>query len=376
MKSSLKLVGAAAALALCSATARAQLIISEVVDGTLTGGTPKWVEISNTSGAPIDMSLYNLVYYNNGNVAPSTTISLTPAGMLAAGSSWTVLTGGATGAAQLLAVYGFSPDQTSTFGGHNGDDAIALELAASPGIQVDVWGVIGCDPILTSNPCGTNPTLNPCGMPPNAAWDYEDSYAYRCGVTSSATFNAADWVIPGSEALEDCSGDPARTLKLQALTTPGVKQGCIPVPTTYCTAKINSLGCTPTIGFTGASSATTGNGFTVSTTQVINNKPGLYLYSNTGQAAVSFFGGFRCVNTPVRRTIALNAGGNPPPNDCSGNYQLDFNAFAVGALGGTPQAYLTVAGTVIDCQAWGRDNGFGPGFNATLSNGLEFTIGP
>ena len=156
----------------------------------------------------------------------------------------------------------------------------------------------------------------------------------------------------------------------------GPASACAPEPRLYCSPKINSIGCTPAIRHAGVPSATMGSGFTVSVANVINNHSGLFIYGSSGSAALPFSGGLRCINTPILRSIALNSGGNPSPNDCSGVYALDFNAFATGALGGAPAGFLTIAGTVVNVQAWGPDNGFTAPNNTTLSNGLEFTICP
>ncbi|MBK8177312.1 MAG: hypothetical protein IPK67_00075 [Planctomycetes bacterium] len=144
---------------------------------------------------------------------------------------------------------------------------------------------------------------------------------------------------------------------------------------TYCTAKVNSLGCTPQIAALGLPSASASSGFSISASPVLNNKPGLLLYGIAGRWDLPFQGGFLCVRSP-RRGPPVNSGGNPPPNDCSGMYSLDMNCFASGGCGGTPLPELALPGTVVDCQWWGRDPGFATPNGSTLSDGLEYVVRP
>ena len=74
---------------------------------------------------------------------------------------------------------------------------------------------------------------------------------------------------------------------------------------------------------------------------------------------------------PLRRTIAVvDSTGTPPA--CDGRLEIDLNAFAAGALGGSPLLSLTVPGTRIDCQFWARDT---IAQGALLSDALEFFVG-
>jgi len=146
-------------------------------------------------------------------------------------------------------------------------------------------------------------------------------------------------------------------------------------PQLYCTAKINSLGCLPQIFSSGVPSASQGSGFLVKAVDVLNNKSGLLFYGVNGRANNPFQGGLLCIQSPLKRTPASSSGGNPPPNDCSGSYSLDMNAFAVGALGGTPLPALSQLGTLVSCQWWGRDPGFTAPDNTTLSDALEYVVG-
>jgi glucose/arabinose dehydrogenase len=148
-------------------------------------------------------------------------------------------------------------------------------------------------------------------------------------------------------------------------------------PVVYCSGKFTSSGCAPTMVHSGYSSATLGSGFLVEAIDCMNNKPGLLLYSVTGRAASPFQGGTLCVNGPIKRTPGVLSGGTPAPaSDCSGVFSIDFNAYAVGALGGNPLAALQLPGTLVNAQWWGRDPGYPAGLNSQLTNGLEFQVCP
>jgi hypothetical protein len=136
----------------------------------------------------------------------------------------------------------------------------------------------------------------------------------------------------------------------------------------YCTAKVNSSGCTPSINFTGAPSATAGSGFTIGATNILNAKFGLFFYSKSGQQAVPFQGGTLCAKAPLIRTSLQSSGGTAP---CGGTFNMDFNAYI--ASGKDPGL---VPGTAVDGQYWSRDPGFAPPNNTNLTNGLHFVICP
>ena len=146
-------------------------------------------------------------------------------------------------------------------------------------------------------------------------------------------------------------------------------------PTVYCTAKVNSLGCTPQIGFIGAPSASAASGFEVTVVQVRNRRRGLLFYCISGRAALPFLGGTLCIAPGnVRRTPQMNTGGTPIYADCSGMVKVDMNAFAAGLAGGHPLPELKQAGTVVNCQYWHRDKHSTA--NSSLSDALEYTIEP
>ncbi|MBL8803529.1 MAG: PQQ-like beta-propeller repeat protein [Planctomycetes bacterium] len=146
-------------------------------------------------------------------------------------------------------------------------------------------------------------------------------------------------------------------------------------PDGYCSAKVNSLGCEPALVFSGLSSASAASGFTLSATRVLNQVNGLYVYGVNGASSTPFQGGSMCVAPPRQRAPVSSSGGLPGPStNCSGVLSIDVNAFASGALGGTPLPQLTTPGVRVNWQCWSRDAN--SSFGTNLSNALSYVVLP
>jgi hypothetical protein len=140
-------------------------------------------------------------------------------------------------------------------------------------------------------------------------------------------------------------------------------------PVSYCTGKVNSQGCVPTIQATGFASLSSSEPFEIRAVDVLNQKAGHLFYGLNGRFAKPFLGGILCLRGPVMRTPIVHSGGNPAPDDCSGVLSFDFDAWL--EAGSDPRL---AAGVTVDGQFWYRDPA--SRIPAGLSNGIEFTICP
>jgi len=152
------------------------LVITGVVDGPLSGGVPKAVEVYVVDNVA-DLSAYGLGSANNGGGTDGQEFTF-PAVVVTAGSFIYV----ASESSGFNTFFGFNPDYTSGAMAINGDDAIEL---FQNGAVVDVFGDINVD--------GT-------GQP----WDHLDGWAYRNDNTGPdcSTFVLSSWGFSGINAFD------------------------------------------------------------------------------------------------------------------------------------------------------------------------------
>ncbi|MBZ2162169.1 ExeM/NucH family extracellular endonuclease [Alteromonas stellipolaris] len=183
MKTSLSLI-TAGILTAFSANA-SDLVISGVVDASLTGGLPKAVELYVVNDIA-DLSVYGLGSANNGGGTDGVEFTF-PADSASAGSYIYV----ASEIDGFTEFFGYAPDYDTTAMGINGDDAV--ELFENEAV-VDTFGDINVDGNGT-------------------AWEYLDGWAYRKdgSVANGGTFSSDNWTYSGVDALDDTATNAAAT---------------------------------------------------------------------------------------------------------------------------------------------------------------------
>ena len=177
------------------------VIISEVVDGDLSGGNPKYVEITNCGETDWTFDTDDVLkVYFNGSASAGASVDL--AGItLAVGESIVIATDRYDGIAKYQDAYlGLDADVyvSNDFG--NGNDVYSLEFGS---VVHDTYGWIGVDGTGTD-------------------WEYTDSYAYSIPyrAPNSGVFDPLEWTFGGPGAL-DAAADPERNALLRANTSPG-----------------------------------------------------------------------------------------------------------------------------------------------------------
>ncbi|MBT1065519.1 ExeM/NucH family extracellular endonuclease [Bowmanella sp. Y26] len=176
------------------------LILTGVIDGPLTGGIPKAVELYVAKDID-DLSQCGVGFANNGEGTDGQEFTF-PAQAVSAGTFLYV----ASESTGFTSFFGFSPDFTSGYAGVNGDDAIEVFC---DGVVVDSYGDENVD--------GTG-----------EVWDYLDGWAYRVASTGpdGATFAPGNWTFSGINALDGAAnnasaGSPFPLKSFGSETDPG-----------------------------------------------------------------------------------------------------------------------------------------------------------
>ena len=110
----------AALIAMANTAAAQELVLSGVIDGPLSGGIPKAVEIYVVSDIA-DLSIYGVGAANNGGGTDGQEFTF-PAASASAGDFIYIASEGPG----FSSFFGFAPDYTSSAASINGDDAIEL----------------------------------------------------------------------------------------------------------------------------------------------------------------------------------------------------------------------------------------------------------
>lgn len=283
--------------------ASAELVITGVFDGPLSGGVPKAVEVYVVSTVA-DLSIYGIGAANNGGGTDGQEFTF-PAEGASAGTYLYV----ASESAGFEEFFGFAPDYTSNAASINGDDAIEL---FENGVVVDVFGDINVDGSGT-------------------AWDYVDGWAYRVAGSGpdGSTFVIGNWTFSGPNAMDGETTNDAATTPFPIGTFGGgvvVESSPIVASTTPSDGAGGvALDANIDIAFSEAVD-TTANAFTISCTTsgtftfVVSGGPQAYTLNPDSD----FLNSETCTVTVVA-TEVTDVDSDDPPDNMAADYVFSFD---------------------------------------------------
>ena len=144
--------------------------------------------------------------------------------------------------------------------------------------------------------------------------------------------------------------------------------------TSYCTSGTAASGCQATLSTCGVPSASSASGFTVIAASVEGAKDGLLFFGANGRQALPWGSGtsYQCVVPPVKRGGLLFGVGTA--GSCDGAFAQDLNAHWCPTC--TRPQHNPGAGAVVQAQLWFRDPWNTSNQSTSMSDAVEFTVGP
>ena len=142
----------------------------------------------------------------------------------------------------------------------------------------------------------------------------------------------------------------------------------------YCTPGMSASGCQASISATGTASASAVLCFVLNATGVEGNKDGLFFFGTNGRQASPWGNGtsFQCVVPPVVRCGLLPGTGTA--GACDGSFSQNLNALWCPTC---PKANKNPgAGALVQAQLWYRDPQNTSNQDTSLSDAVEFGVGP
>ena len=194
------------------------------------------------------------------------------------------------------------------------------------------------------------------------ATDVSADEIYRVDSSGSKTLWAT---LPGAADVAYCNG---------ALYVVSALGGCYKVTevaASYCTPGTTSSGCQATLSASGTASATAASGFFLMASSSEGNKDGLFFFGSNGRQANPWGNGtsLQCVIPPVKRAGLLSGSGTN--GACDGSFSQDLNAHW-----NTFPAKNPGSGATVQSQLWFRDPLNTSNRTTSLSDAVEFGVGP